>query len=57
MAWLAGVVLLAGTAAGIMAFLTALRGKSRRTVAAWTVVTVALIGPVLVSFLMVRAGD
>jgi len=57
MAWPAYVLMLLGAAAGIMAILTGLRGKSARTVLAWTIVTIALFGPVVVSFLMVRAGD
>jgi hypothetical protein len=57
MAWLPYVLMLSGAAAGIMAILTGLRGKSARTVLAWTILTVALIGPVVVSFLMLHAGD
>ena len=57
MAWLPYVLVLLGAAAGIMAMLTGLRGKSARTVLAWTILTMALIGPVVVSFLMVRTGD
>jgi hypothetical protein len=57
MAWLAGVAWVAGGAAGLMAILTALRGRSRRTVIAWTVVAAALIGPVALSFLLLPVGD